>query len=453
MQVDSKHASPLPGQLLGANAWPGRRLRREFGVFGDSKGAFSWSGSGQNQLMKAFGLSGIISALSHHRVYGPRELNFGVAGETTNEWMRRLKQAVDAPCDLMFVIGSSNDRRNGTALARSKENAIAITDALLRSGKVVVWFAETPKGDGAYALTDAQQADHNAFHFWCLTELPRRGAIVVDAYPGMVDPASAKMYPLPGIMLDGAHASVRGNYYMGAAPQAVIRALYPERYDYVGEGVPYNLDTAIRGALTPNPTLTGTTGTVTTAAQAFVQAGYQVATGWTLDKGDNAPTGISVRAYKETDADGEWQCFAVTGTLTASFGAFVLRCDPQSLSTAMLVGDAARGAALLDARGTGLVSAELAFSAATTAASDGKTTYFGLSDGDPGGAPGALSWWPIEQQRVRFSRETPTLTKQADPALAGFTLKLVVYPSTEVASDFVVRVRWAGAFKVAWAPK
>lgn len=435
--------------LSAANVYPGRRYRRNCGIFGDSKASFSWSGGGQNQLAKAFGLTSHIAAFSGLRAYFPRELNFGVAGETTNQWMRRLKQAVDAPCDIMYVIGSSNDRRNGTPLSDSKNNALLITDALTRAGKVVIWFAETPKGSGIYQLTEAQQKDHIEFHRWALKELPKRGAIVIDAYAEMVDPASALEYPLPDMMMDGAHQGARGAFIMGRAGAVPLWTLFPEAYNYFGYGATYNLDRNIAGSLTPNPLMAGMTGTVA-ASTVGVGPNPQIATGWQLANTDGTqPTGLAIEAYKQVDAEGEWQYFRIAGRLTAPGGGYVLQANVAP-TDAILVGDTFQAAAIYEAWGQGIRSVELAFTAVTTDATP-KTTYFALSDGDPNGAPGPLSSWPTEGRIFRRSAETPPFTRQATPVFNGATLKMVIHIDDAKDANFVIRVKAMGTYKTGWA--
>lgn len=387
---------------------------RKVGLFGDSRAFLSHSGGGdgsgtQNNLLKGFGLAHWIQAYSEGMACLPWELQGGVAGDTTKQMLDRQPAFIEkmkaAGSDLVVVIGGTNDRTgNNLELGQSKVYMQTIVQNFQAAGIKVIVISDTPRGNGSslYELTDAQAADHYAYHLWCENELSKVCA-VVNAWDSWIDPNTGTKYqPLAKVIRDGIHPSKIGAMLIGKAVGPVVAAHVRQLAHVLESNVARSAEYP-KGTLTKNPLVQGTAGSIASSANPV--SGSKLADGWGAE-GENM-AGLTTTWSKEVDAGGvEWQVVKIAGTATSDQQPAINAYVDVNLSD-LVDQDVIKTTGLVQSEGTGLsnISAGILITPSWTQKLD-------CDDSD------STLPWPSEASGV-VNYETPELVYDAS---AGFTL-------------------------------
>lgn len=252
--------------------------------------------------------------LSRNKVDFRKEYEFGVGGDTTFDMINRIDEVLQSPCGTVVILGGTNDRVTYTA-EQTIENLDKMIKLFVAKGKVVVLYAELPRGNAAfspaYILTTAQLIEHMKVVNWCLNQKNRYGVYVVNAWPNMADPASTTGNIKTGQSIDGLHLNTLGAYNAGSPLADVFNFLFPTyeaRLPFNNSDI-YNSSTNPTGTwLNTNPMLDGTTGTPAAGGSGSMATGYKGAN-------SSGASGIT-RTYSKT-AQG-YQQVVLSGTATGS---------------------------------------------------------------------------------------------------------------------------------------
>lgn len=219
--------------------------------------------------------------LSKNKVDFRKEYEFGVGGDTTFDMLNRIDEVLQSPCGTIVILGGTNDRVTYTA-EQTISNLDTMIKKLIKKGKVVVFYAELPRGNTAftpsYVLTTAQLTEHMKVVNWCLDQKNRYGVYVVNAWPLMADPVATTGNIKTGQSIDGLHLNTLGAYYAGIPLAETFNLLFPTyeaRLPFNNSDI-YNASTNPSGIwLNANPMLDGTTGTPATGGTGPVATGYK----------------------------------------------------------------------------------------------------------------------------------------------------------------------------------
>ncbi len=356
------------GSGLPRGTLPAPALNRNVGLFTDSKGALSFYNDGSNLIAKCFGLATWLQSSSLGRIAAPVSTNRGITGQTSAEILARQKAVLaELPdVDVWVVICGSNDRRAAMTLEQSKRNVRAICQNFLNAGRYVVVISETPNGDGAAVLTDAQQAIHYAYHLWCrdvlATEVP--GVLVANPWEDMEDTSTPRRNPLPGMTKDGVHFTKQGAEIVGRHTWNAMPHLFPGSHNWFRTNDHYDASRLQIGSLNLNPALLYSGGSI----NANIPLGGGVTAGSNKAEvagnmqlfGDQAgPVGAIVTPSLEVDADGvTWQKLAVTGRVAAAASKEIIVRTSSPLAN-MAANDVIKGMMRVKHRGVGLASVSL----------------------------------------------------------------------------------------------
>jgi len=244
--------------------------------------------------------------------------NYGVGGDTTTMMLARIGQVIASAASVVIVLGSTNDRGAANMTAQATiTNLTAIRDKLRAAGKIVVFVAETPRGDTTFTtnrLSGQQLAYHVKVRQWILSQVAQPGVFVADPWSYMGDPASTTGDARVGYTHDGLHMNTTGAFYLGTAIAKVLNFLFPEPNILPVSNVDqYSVDNP-QGCVNLNPMMTGTAGTAATGGSG------QLADSWS---GTNA-AGASgaTRTYTKVTKNGqEWQQCVLGGTASGTAAA------------------------------------------------------------------------------------------------------------------------------------
>lgn len=423
-------------RLGAARRIPSYRL---IGGFGDSRIFLSWSGSGNNDFLKNYGIMFWTQAYSEGCCAAPVAYNGGVAGETTADMLARqpayIASARAAGVNLVVVFASTNDRTGDKLdLGTSKRNLVEIVRNFQLVGIDVIVISETPCGNGAsqYELTTSQAADHYAMHLWIERELSRMCA-VVNAWDVWVDPASGtKYWPLAIMVRDGIHPSKIGAQVIGRLLARVVRSYcrgLPERLE---SNVLFNAITNIKGSLSPNPLVLGTGGSI--ASNCNATAGSVLADNWGAEC--NNMTGLTTTWSKEVIDSTTWQKVLIAGNAGASAPEITAFVDIPLSS--LVNGDKVKATGLTISQGTGLAGVGLALLMVPS--------YTQKLDGED--SDNSLPW-PSERLPP-LSRESPVLAFQTSANHSLIRVRLIINAQANKAVNATVWFTKAGAIKVTY---
>lgn len=252
--------------------------------------------------------------LSKNKVDFRKEYEFGTGGDTTFDMLARIEEVVASPCGTVVILGGTNDRVTYTG-EQTIANLDTMVNRFVSKGKVVILYAELPRGNTAftpsYVLSAAQTAEHMKVVNWCLNQKNRYGVYVVNAWPNMADPASTTGNIKTGQSIDGLHLNTLGAYNAGLPLADVFNFLFPTyeaRLPFNNSDV-YNASTNPSGIwLNTNPMLDGTTGTPATGGTGAIATGYKGAN-------SSGASGIT-RTYSKTSQG--YQQVVLSGTASGS---------------------------------------------------------------------------------------------------------------------------------------
>lgn len=412
---------------------------RRVGLLGDSRCFLSHSGSNGNDFVKGYGIAHWIQVYSGGACVVPVGMNFGVAGDTTRQILARIATAVAAfkagGVDLVVVMAGTNDRTGGNLqLGQTKRNLREIVRILREAGIDPVVVAETPRGNGSssYELsTQALKDDHFACHRWIRDELSKDCA-VADVWDEWIDPASGtNYYPLAKFVRDWIHPTKIGAQSLGRAIGRIVAEFVRALPDLLESPVQFSAAEPL-GSLSPNPTMTGTTGSI--AGNCNPTAGSVLATGWGAEASNMA--GITTTWKKETDADNvEWQRLDIKGTAGAS-APEITAYAPVTLAS-LSDADKLKATGLVRSQGAGLSAVGLALLMVPS--------FTQKLDGED--SDNSLPWPP--EPLGPHTRETPVLQFLTSANHSLIRVRLIVTTQPGKAVDATVWFTKPGAFKVA----
>lgn len=401
--------------------------KRLVAIYGDSQSAICHGGTAPYNLVKSFGYAFWVAHYSGGKINVPRELNYGVAGDTTTQMLARLSTVASAPVDLVLVQGGGNDNSGDIDPSVTVQNIVEICRKLVESGKTVCYTTTTPR-----AVAQAQATNRiNALletRKQLLQVLPLHGVLVADPWAEMVDPNSATYLPLPGLLYDDLHSSPKGAEIVGRTVWNAIKHLPFFGARLLRSNVVYNATSNPLGALTVNPLMTGAGGGVQASCNPV--AGSVAPTGW-LIYGENFG-GLSTTSYVE----GDELVIKVSGkSNSASLPAIGIYQDLTM--SQVLANDQLKGSARLKLKGS--TGAVLGAGAGFVIAA---SSYYGLADGDAYGAN-----WTWAAKEYSSVTETPTFVNSGTTP-NGITLRVSVTLQPQAAQALEIRISRAGVFKI-----
>ncbi|WYW01487.1 lipase [Pseudomonas phage vB_PpuM-Amme-1] len=427
-------SASLPGQFTRSNgSWnklvfPSRPLLREVILFGDSRTEMNHAVTGLAATAsstafstKNYGIYNWVAMLTGV-IRLPYTLNFGIGGQNTAEMLARVEAVAAAVGDIVFFLGSTNDRTASApamTAGDSKRNITAIIRRLQRAGKIVIVGNETPRF-GDKVLTGQALADHIEVHNWITNEVSK-WTPVVNTWDAIVE----------ADLRDGLHPHVQGAFKLAQPYLPLVR-----RLEFLPVDLPVDsgdLYSAVNktGSLGANPLLLGSSNMST--ASVNPTAGSVVATGFKA--AGSAFTGLTTTWSKEvrTDGPGEYQVIQFGGTPSVA-AAYLAFSPTTTFSLAnMAVGDVFSlvGAIRVDGTTSGIlgVTAEVLVTKPVNSAS----TVFYFRDGDkyvdPYTLPAVVPLTSLETQRYTW-----------DGTETAVTVRVTVYFAQNVAQDSVVRI-------------
>jgi hypothetical protein len=304
--------------------------------------------------------------LTGGRVSFSRAANWGTGGETTAAMVTRLPTAVSAMLALgvssVAIIAATNDP-GGLTFAQTTENLAIIEAAFLAAKIRVIWISEYPRGysgNTTWRLTGTNLADHLNVRYWINSRHNGKTVFAVDCWDVLCNPISTTGDILPNMATDGLHLDGPGSFKVAQKLAVVINALYAPRNNLpVSNSDLWSVNNPY-GAITPNPMMDGTGGSVDAANSG------SVATSWTNPA---PPAGITAAFSKITDTDGyPAQQFVLSGTgTTGSQFVELLRRDVAIGTNGLAIGSiiAAVGELQVAAASTGILALWLQLAANT----------------------------------------------------------------------------------------
>jgi lysophospholipase L1-like esterase len=193
--------------------------------------------------------------------------NQGVSADTTALVLARLSSAgVQAP-DIVIVAVGINDVLTSVSAATIIANRKTITDYFTSRGAMVIDFAIRPVSTAHIAngspLLTVITTVNTALSTYAAT---KPNNVFFDAHFVYEDPANLGR-PKAGYTVDGEHPSTLGAWNCGAVLSGILIQLIKPHRDLPAFKV---------GNLVPNPTFTGTGGTLGARTTGTVATGYQV---------------------------------------------------------------------------------------------------------------------------------------------------------------------------------
>lgn len=253
---------------------------------------------------------------------------YGVAGETTAQILKRVGDVIADPARNVFLLAGINSVA-GTAptdAASIIRDNKAIWDALQNAGKRVI---QPTMMLARQIVTTLQRQVFDQVNAWIMAEGPKRGIVVIPWHHLWSDPVDGKPHgpsqSAPWTTIDGTHPSTYGASLMGQFAAAYLAPLFPD----IGNGLTYSNADSTNAILNGMMLNTGGTGVLNGSTSNTVADGWKVTT-----SGSQVAT-VSIVA--SGDNLGNWQQMRVTaGNLLD--GSVQLSYD-ASTSAAWAVGD------------------------------------------------------------------------------------------------------------------
>jgi hypothetical protein len=323
-------AAPLMTSIEDAYSKGIRPRNTRVALLGDSiPFGNSFASSPTNIKLYGKGYGNWAAFMGRQRWTFDHEDNFGVAGDNTNDVVKRIDAALKATSAGTIILDClTNDGPNGLNLATSKANYQLLVAKILEAGRVCVCITPRPRDitSAGLTMTAAQYRDHLARRDFVLgLHNPASGIYVVDMWRYLADPASTNGAFRAAFSYDGTHPSVLGGYWGGKALAELLgvgrgAGLFPFRDVLPGQNSDVFNATYPRGCLNSNP---------------MMQGGATAATGYTVSGG----SGVTATGSKVSPAGGrtDIQQIVLGGNATANADVFDFY---QTISAANLaVGD------------------------------------------------------------------------------------------------------------------
>lgn len=305
-----------------------------------------------------------LDALSKGRWRFPERAALAVSGWTSAQILNTKLDATSAPlnpaaqgktqaeamiaANVGIALGNvvHNDRTNNLTLQQSKDNTLAITDALCKGGVMVGMLSSSPVGNATFTgvrFSADNLLAHLAYRDWLLNEFPDQFpgmAYGIDVWAPLQDRSAGAMPGDIGLAYtsDGVHKSSAGGYEEARAVRRVMGdPAYgrPPRLGVRGDNYDAtknptgNLLKGNANMLDAGTAMSGTAGGVTLAG--VRPSAWNVAADTNLQGG----TGITVTGSMVDLPNGRWWQARVQGAAGASGG--TLAIGSVSLTLADLV--------------------------------------------------------------------------------------------------------------------
>ncbi len=246
----------------------------------------------------------------------------------------------------VIILTGANDAAKGMTGQQSATAIRSLCDKAGLAGRRVLLIPTYPKStgitnqassDGYYALYEDQKNNVHPTRAWVK---------IADPWPHLVDTNSALRAPQTIYLPDGLHAEHEGNRVIWE--QAIRPALIND-WNTLPDFAPlwqtsdglYNVSTNIYGSMSPNPSLAGTTGTLTPFTTAGGTVSGSFATGFTLIAANM--TGITGVFSKGVDSDGyTTQIIQISGTSGVSAPSLALSTSVSGVLAGYRVGITSR---------------------------------------------------------------------------------------------------------------
>lgn len=184
--------------------------------------------------------------------------NFSQGGSKTSHLDRQLDLALDstknpyglAP-DIIFISTGINDVLNDVAIATTKTNITNAITRIVATGAVPVLLTTMPVDNTYGAYSVARVGVARTLNAWERQYVPAMGAILIDANEVCSDPANQYGNWKTNYSYDGLHINDTAAFQIAKS----IKTAVWDEIDTV-------VDTRTITDITPNPTLTGTSGTL-----------------------------------------------------------------------------------------------------------------------------------------------------------------------------------------------
>lgn len=269
--MDTKYVSEFDNNFVAS---------RYAAMLGDSRfGLSNYIGGNGAVLYKSMGLISWLQSASYGVLSIPETLNFGVAGENTQQILARAPAAIAAAkaagANVMWYIGGTNDYTGGITDEQRKANVLATLDLIVKGGLMPLVICETPRRS---ADEPSYIERHWIYRQWLKGYLPTLGYKVIDVWPFLSDPTNPKVMP-PNSTYDNQHGNPTQQQIMGLGAWRQAASVFGSKSILPISNDVYNATTKPNGSLVRNPLMTGTGGSKTANANAT----GQVADNWTVE--------------------------------------------------------------------------------------------------------------------------------------------------------------------------
>lgn len=396
---------------------------RNIAMFGDSRCFLSHFVSGNNKFFKGWGIATWAQTYSEGEASFPPALNFGVAGDTTNQMLARIDTAikgiVDASANMVVIFAGTNDvPTSDIPLELTKQNIRGMIRKFMAKGILPIFMGETPRGQGSYDLGSQAKKDQlkavNDFYQQEVSQI----CPVLNSWDLWVDPASgSNYYPLPGMTRDEIHPSIVGAQVIGKPLGELLKKyISMSSYELYNNAV-YNSASNVFGSFSPNPLFQGTPSN-------------GLAPSWQPSHSNNA--GLTIAQYTETDVSGVvWQVATVTGTSGSTSPELTWYSNADI--TKMVVGQSYKAVGKFKSQGNGCIGVGLAILQTPN--------YYQLLDGD---APDVALSWPTYP--VGGTKESPAYVHAS--ATNGALTRWIVNIAPSATVNFTVKFAKTGIVKI-----
>lgn len=253
-----------------------------------------------------------VPFLTRKRIVSPKEMNFGVSGNTTSQMLARVADVINAAPGVCVVHGGTND--GGTA-AETIANLAAIYDELLNAGITVVAVPILPR---LVTSGDLLQRIATVNRWLRLSATARANFYVADSDATFGDKFATNGQPPANYTYDNLHPMALGAYYLSVPIANIIERIFPEPPSLLpavwdGTSAPY-------GNRTFNPFMSGSGGTVPVGMSGSIADGW---TGSLAAGGGSLPTIVASKVfpvYGQRPPYTEMQQLSFSGAVSGGWG-------------------------------------------------------------------------------------------------------------------------------------
>lgn len=280
---------PGDGTVTGTQNALGINNGRRVAIIGDSQVAYNIYQVGTDTNYTPNGLLAALQNRWGHRFYFDPALNKGVGGETSAQVLTRYNTDVAANYsrfDWLIIQCGANDATQAIAASTTVANIQTMADAAVKNGKRVIIISPFPRSTwtGAASTTNSRNIMLNQRKRLAdYVASTRNKVILIDAFPDLVNPASATSDPITSpiaAMADGLHASSGGMFSLAARRMAAVLDAHvpPRPYRFSGAADAYDATHNPYGNLLSNAAF------LTTSGGTISNGSGTMPSGWTLTR-------------------------------------------------------------------------------------------------------------------------------------------------------------------------